>query len=107
MSSLDQPELDIAPREIPITDPDTLLRIGRLWGLAKAEDALEKGKCSLPGFALASALVGKALAEQKAELIRLYYRLAARHGVDVGSASRFELVDLRTLRITFGDDEGA
>ena len=60
-------------------------QIWRTIGLAQAFDALggDKPKSTLPGFALALALVEKELAEQRAVMSGAVYKAAAKAGYDV------------------------
>jgi hypothetical protein len=59
-------------------------------GLVTAREALggDKPKCTLPGFAMAIALVEKEVAEQRARSCASAYRAAARAGFDVSKVSQ-------------------
>lgn len=63
--------------------------IWQTYGMAAAFDALggTKPKSTLPGFALALALVEKELAEQRAIMSGAVYRAAARAGHDISKVS--------------------
>jgi hypothetical protein len=81
-------------------DPKTRRVISELHGAAVALTALlpdgKTPKSSLPGFALAVALVEKEVAEMRAQMAGAVYRCAAKAGHDIAN--------LRSIYTTVGKD---
>jgi hypothetical protein len=100
----EQPTLDLAPREIKITNVKHLRRVGELLGAATLLDTLQKAKCVLPGFALALALAEREVAEHRITMSRDFHKIAAGAGVDLAQANRLELIGYDMLRVSFGPD---
>jgi hypothetical protein len=78
---------------IEVADTKVLQEWNILVGICECRGELDEHKAHerLPGFALASALVSKALARAQTRYSQAAYKYAAQRGIDVANASQLYL----------------
>lgn len=73
------------PREVALTDPADIIRLGEMHGLLRAQEALQAvpENKRVPGFAYALALIDREAADARASMTSRNLRAIARAGIDI------------------------
>lgn len=81
------------PREVEITDPEHIFRVGTTAGLASAVDILRDVPESKrqPGFAYALALIEAETASHRADMVAANMRALAKAGVDLVATEKVHI----------------